>query len=181
MPEEFNNNGEQTPEEETQNNYGDYSQVNPTPQPMTEAVSSNLIPGLVGAFLGSLIGAVLWVVIYKIGFIAGIAGAVIAVCAMKGYEMLGKSLDKKGVICSLLIVIVTIFLANKISWSWEIFEVYTKEFGYDMTFFDAFVSADEIIEFSELTVDYYKDLAIGYVLTALSCYKNFITAFKSAK
>jgi hypothetical protein len=41
--------------------------------------------------------------------------------------------------------------------------------------------ADEIIELSELTANYYDDLAIGYFLTVLSCYKNFIAAFKSAK
>ena len=179
MSEEFNNYEEQN-QEEVQNNYTDYNQITPEPQPVAP-VSSNLIPGLVGAFLGSLIGAVLWVVIYKVGFIAGIAGAVTAVCAMKGYEMLGKSLDKKGVICSIIIVIVAIFLANKVAWSWEIFEVYTKDFGYDITFFDAFVGADEIIELSELTANYYGDLAIGYLLTVLSCYKNFIAAFKSAK
>ena len=179
MSEEYNNYEEQN-QEESQNNYYNYNQVSPEPQPVAP-VSSNLIPGLVGAFLGSLIGAVLWVIIYKVGFIAGIAGAVTTVCAMKGYEMFGKSLDKKGVICSIIIVIVTIFLANKVAWSWEIFEVYTKDFGYDITFFDAFVGADEIIEFSELTANYYGDLAIGYFLTVLSCYKNFIAAFKSAK
>lgn len=180
MSEEFNNYDEQN-QEEVQDNYYNYGQTYPEPQPVVEKVSSNFIPGLVGAFLGSLIGAVLWVIIYKAGFIAGIAGAVTAVCAMKGYEMLGKSLDIKGVIGSIIIVIITIFLANKIAWSWDIYEVYTQQFGYEMSFFDAFASADEIIEFSELTSEYYTDLIIGYVLTVLSCYKNFIAAFKSAK
>lgn len=182
MSDEFKNYETEDSIEETQNNDYGYDYYNqPTPEPVVEKVSSNLIPGLVGAFLGSLIGAVLWVIIYKVGFIAGIAGAVTAVCAMKGYEMFGKSLDIKGVLSSLAIVVVTIFLANKIAWSWEIYEVYTQQFGYEMSFFDAFASADEIIEFSELTGDYYKDLIIGYGLTVLSCYKNFIAAFKAAK
>lgn len=182
MQEEFNNVNEQTQEEPIQPEVNTYENPYATDtQTFVPAPKSNLIAGLVGAFLGSLIGAVLWVIIYNFGFIAGIAGAVTAVCALKGYELLGKSLDKKGVICSIIIVIITIFLANKFAWSWEIFDVYTNEFGYEMTFFDAFLSADEIIAYSELTGDYYKDLIIGYGLTALASYKDIINAFKGAR
>ena len=41
----------------------------------------NMFTGIVGALLGALIGGVLWVVIYQLGYIAGIAGLVAAVCA----------------------------------------------------------------------------------------------------
>ena len=44
-------------------------------QQTTRAKKSNLVAGLVGAFVGSLIGCVLWVLIYRLGYIAGIAGA----------------------------------------------------------------------------------------------------------
>ena len=177
MSEEFNN-YEEPNQEEVQNNYTDYSQITPEPQPAAP-ISSNLIPGLVGAFLGSLIGAVLWVVIYKVGFIAGIAGAVTIVCAMKGYEMFGKSLDKKGVICCVLIAIVTIFLANRVCWAWAILDELVAE-GYELTFFDVFPYTEESLT-EEALGYYFKDLIIGYVLTVLSGYKNIIAAFKSAK
>lgn len=59
------------------------------------AQKSNLVPGLVGAILGALIGCIVWILIYKLGYIAGIAGLAIGVCSMKGYELLGKHLDKK--------------------------------------------------------------------------------------
>ena len=146
-------------------------------QDVTKAQKSNLVPGLVGAFLGSLIGCILWVVIYRLGYIAGIAGAVTGICALKGYEMFGKHLDKKGVIGSIIIMIVMIFFANKIAWSWEVYIVYS-EYGY--TFSDCFRALNEIIEFSELTGSYYGDLAIGYALTALSSYRNIISAFKTS-
>ena len=182
MSEEFNNVDEQIQEEPIQSEYGYYENpyVAAEPQPMVEAPKSNLIAGLVGAFLGSLIGAVVWVLIYKIGFIAGLAGAVTAICAMKGYEMFGKCLDKKGVICCVLIAIITIFLANKLSWAWAIFDDF-KNAGYEISFFDAFINADEIIELSENTGYYYKDLIIGYALTAWASYKDIINAFKAAK
>lgn len=174
MSEEFKSYEEQTPQENVYN----YGQPVPEPQPVTPT-SSNLVPGLVGAFLGSLIGIVLWVVIYKAGFIAGIAGAITAVCAMKGYELLGKCLDKKGVICCIIIVIAAVFLANRISWAWMILDEYTAQ-GYELSFFDVFPYTETDLT-SEGLGYYFKDLAIGYVLTVLSTYKNIIAAFKSTK
>lgn len=179
---------QETTQEFTQEFSSEGTYVDPYQQ--TEAVineaekaakpKSSLIPGIVGALLGSLIGCILWIVIYKLGYIAGIAGLVTGVCAMKGYELFGRTLDKKGVIVSVIIMIVMIFFANKLAWSWEIYEVYTKDFGYDMSFFDAFVSADDIIELSELTGSYYGDLVVGYLLTALSAVRPIINAFKSS-
>jgi len=146
-------------------------------QDITMSQKSNLLPGLVGAFLGSLIGCILWVVIYRLGYIAGLAGAVTGICAMKGYEMLGKHLDKKGVIGSVIIMIVMIFFANKIAWAWEAYSA-LEEYGY--TFTDCFRALGEILKTSELTASYYGDLAIGYVLTLVASYRNIVSAFRTS-
>lgn len=146
-------------------------------QDITIAQKSNLVPGLVGAFLGSLLGCILWVLIYRLGYIAGIAGAVTAICAMKGYEMFGKHLDKKGVIGSVIIMVIMIFFANKIAWSWEAYSA-LKE--YDYTFSDCFRALGEILKVTESTASYYGDLAIGYVLTLVASYRNIIGAFKAS-
>lgn len=142
-----------------------------------KAQKSNFAAGLIGAFLGSLIGCVLWILIYKLGYIAGIAGAVTAICAMKGYEMLGGHLDKKGVIGSVIIMLISIFLANKIAWSWEAYDA-LKEYGY--TFFDCFRVLGDILSESGLTGSYYGDLAIGYLLTIVCSFRNIKTAFKAS-
>lgn len=160
-----------------------YEPVNPfeqfeVPPAKPESV---FITGLIGAIIGSLIGVAAWVLIYKLGFIAGIAGAITAICAMKGYKILGKVLDKKGVILSIIITIVMIYIANRISWAWEIFVVYTKDFGEDITFLDAFLNVDGVVQGSDLTLVYYKDLIIGYILTACASYRNIIHAFRETK
>lgn len=142
-----------------------------------KSLKSNLIPGIVGAILGALIGCVLWVLIYRLGYIAGIAGAVTGVCAMKGYEMFGKHLDKKGVIASIVVMLVMIFFANKFSWAWEVYDVYKVD---GVTFSEAYQATDDIIAYSELTGSYYMDLGIGYLLTLLATYKNIINAFKAS-
>lgn len=138
---------------------------------------SQFVPGLVGAFLGALIGAVLWILIYKLGYIAGIAGAVTAICAFKGYEMFGKHLDKKGVFTSIIIVILVIFFANRLAWSWEAYDA-LKSYGY--TFADIHRSLGEILEASELTASYYGDLVMGYVLTVLCSIGTIIRTYKNS-
>ncbi|MBQ8802452.1 MAG: hypothetical protein IJZ53_02295 [Tyzzerella sp.] len=138
---------------------------------------SQFIPGLIGAFLGSLLGAALWILIYRLGYIAGLAGAVTAICALKGYEMFGKHLDKKGVICSVIIMVAMIFFANKIAWSWEAFDA-LKDYGY--TFSNCFRYLGDILEASGLTGSYYGDLGIGYFLTLICSIGNIINAFKTS-
>lgn len=138
---------------------------------------SQFIPGLIGAFLGALLGAALWILVYRLGYIAGLAGAVTAICALKGYEMFGKHLDKKGVICSIIIMIAMIFFANKIAWAWEAFDA-LSEYGY--TFSDCYRYLGDILEASELTGSYYGDLGIGYFLTLICSLGNIINAFKTS-
>ena len=146
-------------------------------QAATKAKKGNFLTGIVGAVLGALIGCVAWVLIYKAGYIAGIAGVIMAVCAMKGYELLGGHLDRKGVIASIVILIAGVYLSNKIAWSWEAYDA-LKEMG--LTFFDAFRNLDIILLESDLTGAFYGDLAIGYGLTALATITNIINAFRAS-
>ena len=53
-----------------------------------KAVKGNPVAGIAGAFLGALIGAALWVLIYHLGYIAGLAGLVMAGLALRGHEKL---------------------------------------------------------------------------------------------
>lgn len=138
---------------------------------------SNLVAGLVGAFIGAMIGCALWILIYKLGYIAGIAGLAIGVCAMKGYEILGGCLDRKGVIGSVIIMIVMVFLANKLSWAWDAYDALGI---YGWSFTECFQYLGEILAESDLTGSYFSELAIGYVLTAIASGKNIIDAFRAS-
>ena len=66
----------------------------------------NIVAGVVGAFLGSLIGVACVVIIGQLGYVASISGLIMAVCALKGYELLGGSLTKKGALISSLLILV---------------------------------------------------------------------------
>ena len=142
-----------------------------------QSKKSSLVAGLVGAFLGSLIGCILWVLSYHLGYIAGIAGAVTAICAMKGYAILGGHLDKKGVIGSVVIMLIMIFFANKISWSWDAYSA-LEEYGW--TFTEVYQDLGYILEETDLVASYYGELAIGYILTLVCSAGSIINAFRES-
>ena len=141
------------------------------------SVKSKLIPGLVGAFLGALIGCVVYFFVWQLGYIAAIAGLVTAVCAFKGYEMLGGALDKKGVIACIVVIIIAVFFGNQIAWAYEAYKAY-KESGAG--FFDCFRALNQILAENEATGQYYADLAISYVMTVLGSFRSVVNVFKSS-
>lgn len=145
---------------------------------------SNLVSGIIGAVIGALLGAVLWILIYKLGYIAGIAGAAMGILAMKGYEMLGKCLDKKGVIVSIIVMLIMIYFANRVAWTWEAYEAfkgYDGNFnGINFTFGGIFQSIETMIKEIDCEKEYYLDLVIGYILTIFCSASTMFHAFKGS-
>lgn len=140
---------------------------------------SNLVSGIIGAVIGAMLGSLLWILIYKLGYIAGIAGAAMGILAMKGYEMLGKCLDKKGVVVSVIVMFIMIYFANRMAWTWEAYDV-LKGHDNDVTFGGVFQSIEQIIKRVGYENEYYIDLAIGYILTLFCSATTMFHAFKSS-
>lgn len=67
----------------------------------------NVIGGIAGAIVGALLGALSIFLLYQIGYVASISGVIIAFCTMKGYALLGGKLTKKGIVVSILLILVT--------------------------------------------------------------------------
>ena len=101
----------------------------------------------------------------------------IGICAMKGYEMLGGHLDKKGVVISSVIMVVMIYFGNRIAWSWDAYDA-LKDQGF--TFFDSYQYLGEILDQTGLAGDYYTDRAIGYVLSFVCGARYIIHAFRAS-
>lgn len=139
--------------------------------------NGNVVGGIVGAFLGALIGVVLWVLIYQLGYISAIGGAVMIICAMKGYEMLGGKLNTTGIIISCVLSVVMLLLAEQISLSIEIFNIYQEY--YEITFFDAFRAAPAFLEEPEIRTAVIGDVAIGYILMAVGAWGTVRQALKT--
>lgn len=102
----------------------------------------NVVAGTVGAFLGSLIGVVCIVIVGQMGYVASICGLVMAVCSLKGYELLGGGLGKKGAAIASILMLIMTYLAHQMDWAisaasalemgiWECFRAipYLREVG----------------------------------------------------
>ena len=143
------------------------------------AKKGNIVTGIVGALLGALVGGVLWVVIYQIGYIAGIAGLVGAVCALKGYEKFGGRINVIGVALSLVIVAGVIYVAHNVSCAIDIKKAIEEYWGIDCSISEAFRMIPDFLTDSEFSAAYWKDLIIGYVLTAVASFATVKTMLQS--
>lgn len=55
----------------------------------------NLFTGIIGALLGSLLGVLCIILLSQMGYVAALSGFVMAVCTLKGYELLAASFPAK--------------------------------------------------------------------------------------
>lgn len=139
--------------------------------------NGNIVGGIVGALLGSVLGVIVWTLIYQLGYISGIAGLVMIICALKGYEMLGGHLSKAGVIISCVISIIMVLVAEQICVGIEIFNAY-KDY-YEISFFDAFRSVPSFLEDPDLRAAVIGDIIMGYILMAVGAWGTVRQAYKS--
>lgn len=124
-----------------------------------------------------MLGVVVWVLIYQLGYISGIAGLVMVICALKGYELLGGHISKAGVIISCIISIIMVIVAEQVCVGIEIFNAY-KDY-YEISFFDAFRSVPEFLEEPELRAAVIGDVVIGYLLMVVGAWGTIRQAYKS--
>lgn len=120
------------------------------------------------------------------GYIASFAGLITVVFAIKGYEKLGKHLDTRGIIISVVISLFMIYIANRISFAIQIISLF-NEIDIQLPFLDAFIRLFDIlkgIEFlsgeTNIVSSFYGDLIIGYLLSAIAIIPYIIGALKSA-
>lgn len=136
-----------------------YTQTVSAPQ---EEVKENVFLGFIGAFVGSLIGAVCIVLLGQFGYIASICGVVMGICALKGYTLLGKRMSVKGLVISVVLMIIMVYLSNMVSYGLAVAEVYEVD---KITGISAvhMLLGEGAIESGY----YFKDLLMLYIFTAL--------------
>jgi hypothetical protein len=139
---------------------------------------NNIIAGTVGAFLGSLIGVTLWVVVGLAGYIAAICGLVLSICTIKGYQLFGGKLDKKGMFITILITILMIFASQYLLLSFEVYNEFKVDYG--ITIFQAIKSIPEFLQEAEVKRSFLADLGVGYLLTLVCTVSQFRISYKQA-
>lgn len=131
--------------------------------------SENFAAGLVGAFLGSLVGLLSIVIIGQLGYVAAISGFIMAICTLKGYEKLAGKLSKKGVIAGVIIMILMVYIGNRLDWAVEVAK------AFDVDIFTAFKSIDYLMEYGAIEpARFYGNMVLIYLFV-------FVGAFSTIK
>lgn len=135
---------------------------------------SNLILGFIGALIGTLPGVLFWLVLNACGVIYGLVGIIIFLGAMKGYGLLGKNVDRKGVVVCALITVVMIFLANDIGL--RLFVCFEGDMSFEQVNrkWSRFMSNDDF------KFQYFKSLGIGYLLAGVGLVGSVKQSFRHA-
>lgn len=130
-----------------------------------------------GAFLGSLIGAGAIILLGQLGYVAALSGIAMAICAIKGYELLGGKLSTKGIISSIIVMIIMVYVGNRIDWSISVANYYT-----DVDIFYAFRILPDLIREGYLEASqYYGNLGLVYLFTAIGAVPTIIAAVREGK
>lgn len=79
--------------------------------------SENVVGGIVGALLGTLVGVACIILISRLGYMAAWSGIIMAVCTLKGYELLGGKLSKKGTVLSVILMMIMTYVGDRADWA----------------------------------------------------------------
>lgn len=139
-----------------------------------EKKRENIVAGVVGAFLGTLIGVVCVVVIGQMGYMTSISGLIMAVGALKGYELLSGTLSKKGAVFSSVLVLVMTYLAHRLMCAVTLISVT----GMDV--FRCFQAVPMLVKTGAVdSRAYWADLAMLYLFTLLGAVPTIIGGLRS--
>lgn len=135
----------------------------------------NVLTGLVGAFLGSLIGVACIVGIGQLGYVASISGVVMAVCAIKGYALLGGAMSRKGAVISCVLTVIMTYFGNRLDFAVSVARL------AEVDVFAAFHAMGELLDGGYInTAAYWGNLVLLYLFTLLGAVPALISAFRRA-
>ena len=132
--------------------------------------------GTVGALLGSLLGVVCIIILSQLGYVAAISGVIMAVCTLKGYELLGGKLSNKGIAIACVLMLVMTFVGDRLDWA----IVVSRSLGTD--FFTSFRAISYLM--AEGAIDsgsYVGNLVLLYLFVLLGAVPTVIGTLRSRK
>ena len=122
----------------------------------------NLIAGIVGALLGTLLGVACIVILGQLGYVASVSGVVMAVCTLKGYELLGGKLTTKGIVISSILMIAMTYVGYR----FDIAIAVMRELNWDIV--SAYRSVPILLQEDILDVSsYWMNLFMVYAFVLL--------------
>ena len=136
----------------------------------------NVLLGLIGALVGAVLGGASIILLSQLGYIASISGFILAICTLKGYELLGKRLSKKGIVLCVILMIVTPFVADWIDWAIFLMKDYPE---YGLTLVDSCIMFGELMAEGYVDMfEYVKNLGMIYLFVILGAFGTLKNVLK---
>lgn len=135
----------------------------------------HVLAGLVGAFLGSLIGVACIVGVGQLGYVASISGVVMAVCAIKGYALLGGTISRKGAVISCVLTVIMTYFGNRLDFAVSVARL------AEVDVFSAFQAMGQLLDGGYINAAaYWGNLVMLYLFTLLGAVPTLMAAFRRA-
>ena len=146
-------------------------------EPAQAPVKERVGLGILGALVGALIGGASIVLLSRMGYVAALSGVLMAFATLKGYELLAKKLSKKGIVISVVLMVLVTFVSNVVDLGLQVFDE-IKDYGGTI--------ADSFILLPELAVEgyidfgaYFSSLGMLYLFMAIGAFSIIRNALRN--
>lgn len=134
------------------------------------------LKGILGGFVGSLVGVIAILFFYKLGYVAAVAGLLMAACTISLYQKFAGGIDKKGIIACIIIMIVMTIVGNNLAFTFalvdELKTYYDIEGDFMHIFFNLYsLMSEGLIETSTYVGDLIMILLFN-IMGAVGVLKN---------
>ncbi len=142
------------------NNYSSYVR----PYGATLPDGSNAVTGIIGALVGGMLGAAVWIALGTLlNIISGWFGIILTATVFGGYQLLGKRMDKKGIIISTVVTIVFMIISVLGMTIVDVQQVFA-EYDVEMSITEALEMVGYL---SELSPDVKSELVENFIFSSL--------------
>lgn len=141
----------------------------------TQGKPENVLTGVVGALIGAVLGGASIILLSQLGFVAAISGVILAVCTLKGYELLGGRLSKRGILISCVLMAITPYIADRLDWAIVIAQTFADE---GVTLGMAFAAVHDVIAENGMVGDYFSSLGMVYLFVVMGAFGTLKGLFK---
>ena len=146
---------------------------NPAELPKKERVGL----GILGALIGALLGGVSIVLFSRMGYVAALSGVLMAFATLKGYELLAWKLSKKGIVISVVLMVLVTFASSVVNLGLEVYDQ-VKEFAG--TVMDSLVLRPELAAEGYLDFGgYFSSLGMLFLFIAIGAFAIIRNALRN--
>lgn len=137
---------------------------------------TNYLKGFLASLAGAMVGSVLWIVLGAIGFVASIAGFLIALGAFTGYEKVKGKLTRKGIVLNVIAILIAFLFAQ-----YAVIYIILRKDSPDWSILVYIFATPMLFSNPEFLKAVLQDMGLGLLFVVLGTYRKISENYKNAK